>query len=307
MPIRGLLAPPVAPTAPVDLGAYDFQLLRTGYDPFILNSVEGIEVQLGVQGLDGAPTDFGEDTPAGWDGARVNEITAEPLEVFLPLLLTGVDLMSLRDVKQSLVAYLNPRLGPVTLRVGLPDGTARLIDGYYRAMPGSMDDSSWWVDRQMFGVVIRCGVPFFRSEVDWDVVWKQSSGRRPLLPILPLAPASSQILGGSNPVTVGGDIPTYPVWKITGPLESCTIADVGTGKSFTFTATVASGDTWIIDTRRGQQAVYAPDGTRQRSTLNAGAQLWPLQPNLSEIETTVTGATSGAQVEGTAPVLWIAA
>lgn len=291
-----------------DAGEYAFQLERDGQTPFVLNASVGIEPQLGAQGLDGPIIDISASTPAGWDGELVDQISAEPREVFLPLLIGADDLMSLRAVKQSLLAYCNPYNGQVTLRCTVPDGSSRLIDGYYRTgIDGTMDGNSWWVKTQLLGIVLRCGQPFWRAEDDWTEEWKQQASRRPLLPILPLAPASSAVLNGTNPVMIDGDVPTYPVWTIKGPLESVQIIDVGTGSSLTLTASLGPSDVWTIDTRRGRQAVYDTAGTRQRGALNAGAQFWPLQPGLSAVQTVVTGADTGASVAGRAQRLWLAA
>lgn len=293
------------------LGHYTFRLLRADGTSLDLADSAGYKVQAGVQGLDDPTLDIIEHTPAGWDGSIIDSILAEPREVFLPILFTAADLLSLRALKQKLSSYLNPRKGPVTLRVGLPDATGRLIDGYYRPVPGAMDTENWGVAWQKIGIVLHCPQPFWRSEDDWRITWKADPARPGILPILPLGPADSNALGGpggsTNPVTIQGDVETYPVWKITGPLESATITDVGTGRTFTFTASVGLGQTWTIDTRRGRQGVFAPDGSRQRSTLNAGAYLFPLQPGVSAVETAVTGSSLGAQVFGTAPQLWLAA
>lgn len=309
MPV--LVGQPTTPIQPLvrtfDAGRYIFTLLRGDGSSIELADGAGYKVQAGVQGLDDPTLDFLEHTPAGWDGSIVDSIAAEAREVFLPLLLTAGDLMGLRALKQVLTSYLNPRRGPVTLKVTLPDASSRLIDGYYRPVPGSMDTDTFGVSWQKLGIVIRCPQPFWRSEFDWDVAWVQQDSRPAILPILPLGPANSNALGATNPVTIAGDIPTYPVWTITGPLDSVTITDVGTGRTFTFTASLGPTDVWTIDTRRGRQGVYDPSGARQRSTLNAGADLFPLQPGVSEIQTAVTGASDGASVVGVAPQLWLAA
>lgn len=291
----------------VNLGRYTFTLQRDDGTSIELADGAGYAVQAGAQGLDDPTLDFLEHTPAGWDGSIVDSILAEAREVFLPLQLHSTDLMALRLLKQSLTSYLNPRRGPVTLKVTLPDATSRLIDGYYRPVPGTMDASNWGVSWQNLGIVIRCPQPFWRSEIDWKVTWKQDDSRPAILPILPLGPADSNALGASNPVTIEGDVETYPVWSIMGPLTACTITDVGTGRTFTLTASISTGETWIVDTRRGRQGVFDNTGARSRASLNAGADLFPLQPGISQVETTVIGASDGAQVTGTAPQLWLAA
>lgn len=300
-----IVAPP--PVSHHTLGRYTFTLQRGDGTSIELADGAGYKVQAGVQGLDDPTLDFLEHTPAGWDGSIVDSILAEAREVFLPIQMQAVDLISLRALKQSLTSYLNPRRGPVTLKVTLPDASSRLIDGYYRPVPGTMDSSNWGVSWQNVGIVIRCPQPFWRSEIDWHVTWKQDASRPAILPILPLGPANSNALGTSNPVNIAGDVETYPVWSITGPLTACTITDVATGRTFTLTASIGAGETWIVDTRRGRQGVFNNVGARSRANLNAGADLFPLQPGVSSVQTTVVGASAGAQVYGTAPQLWLAA
>lgn len=304
--LQPTVIPLVLPSVPT-LGRYTFTIQRDDGTSMELADGAGYKVQKGVQGLDDPTLDFLEHTPAGWDGSIVDSILAEPREVFLPIQLFASDLMSLRRLKQNLTSYLNPRRGPVTLKVTLPDASSRLIDGYYRPVAGTMDGDNWGVSWQNIGIVIRCPQPFWRSEFDWDVTWKQDSSRPAILPILPLGPADSNALGASNPVTIAGDVQTYPVWYITGPLTACTITDVGTGRTFTLTASISTGETWIVDTRRGRQGVFNNSGVRSRANLNAGADLFPLQPGISQVQTTVVGASAGAQVFGTAPQLWLAA
>lgn len=300
--VTPLVVPPV-----FTLGRYTFTLQRPDGTSIELSDGAGYKVQVGVQGLDDPTLDFLEHTPAGWDGSIVDSILAEPREVFLPIQMQAQDLISLRRLKQDLTSYLNARRGPVTLKVSLPDASARLIDGYYRPVPGTMDADNWGVSWQNVGIVIRCPQPFWRSEFDWKVAWVQQDSRPAILPILPLGPADSNALGSANPVTIAGDVETYPVWSITGPLTECTITDVATGRTFTLTAGISSGETWIVDTRRGRQGVFDNTGARSRASLNAGADLFPLQPGVSQVQTTVVGASDGAQVVGTAPQLWLAA
>lgn len=300
--ITPLVIPPAA-----SLGRYIFTLQRADGTSIELADGAGYKVQAGVQGLDDPTLDFLEHTPAGWDGSIVDSILAEAREVFLPIQMLAQDLMTLRALKQALTSYLNPRRGPVTLKVTLPDASSRLIDGYYRPVPGTMDADNWWVSGQNVGIVIRCPQPFWRSEIDWKVAWVQQDDRPSILPILPLGPADSDALGATNPVTIAGDVETYPVWSITGPLTACTITDVGTGRTFTLTASISDGETWIVDTRRGRQGVFDNTGARSRASLNAGADLFPLQPGVSQVQTTVVGASDGAQVTGFAPQLWLAA
>jgi hypothetical protein len=282
--------------------------LRRGSASWKLDESNGIKVLAGAQGLD-APTLVAESrTPAGWDGEVIDSIAAEAREVFLPLRIAGSTLTQLQGRKRDLLSFLNPRNGAVTLEATVPDGSRRLIDGYYlRGLDGSWDVGSFFNTRQLAGITLRCPNPFWRTATPFTASWKVRADALSPLPILPLGPGAAQALGTPNVVSVPGDAETYGVWKISGPLTQVQILDNGAGRSLTFTADVSAGQTYTIDTRRGQQGVFAPDGSRARSTLNRGAQFWPLRPGTSTVTTTVTGASVGASVSVSADVLWFTA
>lgn len=282
--------------------------LRRGSTRWALNESNGIKVLAGAQGLD-APT-FGAEsrTPAGWDGEVVDSIAAEAREVFLPLRFAGKTLTELTDLKRRFLSFLNPRSGMVTLDAALPNGSFRSIDGWYlRGMDGSWDTSNFFNTRQHAGITLRCPNPFWRDPVQWQAAWSVRADKASPLPILPLAPGDSKALGTPQTVSVPGDVETYGVWKITGPLTQAQIIDTGANRSLTFTRTLLEGETWTIDTRRGMQGVFNPAGVRQRATLNRGAQFWPLRPGSSVVTTVVTGASVGATVSASADVLWLTA
>ena len=282
--------------------------LRRGTTRYPLTEDTGIKVLTGAQGLD-APTLVAQSrTPAGWDGEVIDSIAAEAREVFLPIRLQGSTLSDLQRRKRELLSFLNPRSGAVTLEAALPNGSWREIDGYYlRGLDGAWDDGSFFNTRQKVGITLRCPSPFWREPTQFAASWSVAAGGASPLPLLPLSPGSSQVLGTPQSVSVPGDVETYGVWRITGPLTSATIVDSGTSRSFTFTQTLIAGETWTIDTRRGRQGVFAANGSRQRATLNRGAQFWPLRPGASVVTTTVLGASLGARVSVAADVLWFSA
>ena len=305
--VASFTAPPVR-TSPTVIAEQLTLTLRRGSTSFALDESNGIKVLAGAQGLD-APTLVAQGrTPAGWDGEVIDSIAAEPREVFLPLRFAGSTLTDMTAKKRALLSFLNPRLGAVTLEAAFPNGSRRWIDGFYlRGLDGSWDVGNFHNTRQLAGIVLRCPNPFWREPVQFTASWAVQNDTESPLPILPLAPGSSDVLGTPNKVALPGDVETYGVWKITGPLTSVTVVDSGAGRSFTFTQTLIAGETWTIDTRRGVQGVFSPSGSRQRATLNRGAQFWPLRPGQSVVTTQVTGASVGAKVAVSADVLWLTA
>lgn len=309
MPILAFTQAPAAPRQQYDV---DERLLfelrkRIGADDSVLALLDDYEVQLGAQGLDGGSVDLLTSTPAGWDGDLVDDISSQPVEVFLPILVDGNgSLEGLVATKRSLREFTNPRRGPYRTRVTRPSGAYREIAGLRtQFVDGGLDADSWGVTWQKVGLVQHCSDPFWvEPDTAWHVEWNVRDDTASPLPILPLAPGTGQALGDTNDVTVYGDVDTDPVWKITGPLEAVTVRDVARGLRWTLTASIGDGETWTVDCRRGRQGVFDPTGARSRGALSADAYLWGLSPGVSQVQTTVTGASAGASVVGDAPSRW---
>lgn len=300
--------PPVVRTSPTVFAEQLTLVLSRGSEVWPLDEAHGMKVLLGAQGLDAPTLNAQSRTPAGWDGEVIDSISAEPREVFLPIRFRGGRLTELQDLKRRFLSFLNPARGAVTLSASLPDGSTRLIDGVYlRGLDGAWDDGTFYGSRQKAGIVLRCANPFWREPDPWDADWVVEADSGAPLPILPVAPGASRALGTPQRVTVPGDVETFAVWKITGPLAGVTISDDGAGRSLTFTRTLNEGETWTIDTRRGKQGVFDPTGARARATLNRGAQFWPLRPGTSLVTAAVVGASPGASVSASADVLWLTA
>lgn len=300
-------------TPPTTLPTYDveehllFELRRgSGDAEQVFTLDDKYAVQLGVQGLDGGTLDLTTTSPAGWDGDLVDDITAAAAELFVPMLVDGGTLEGLRSAKAAIRDFTNPRKGTVRLRITRPNGGYREITGLRtRLVDGGLDGDSWGVTWQKLGLVLHCSDPFWvEDDTAWDVSWSVRSDDDSPLPILPLAPGASQALGDTNDVTVYGDVDTYPVWRITGPLEQVTVRDVARSLQWTLAAAIGPGETWIVDCRKGRQGVFDPAGVRSRGNLSADAFLWGLQPGVSRVQTTVVGASAGASVVGNAPSRW---
>lgn len=285
-----------------------FELRRTRADggDDVLPLVDPYSLQLGVDGLDDVPITPQATTPAGWDGELVDDLTAEPVEMFLPLLVDGSSLEGLRSLKVAIREFTNPRRGSVRVRVTRPNGEWRERVGLRtRLVNGALDGDSWGISWQKFGPVIRCSDPFWTEPASaWHVEWSVRNTSTSPLPILPLAPAASNALNGTNDVTVDGDVETFPIWKLVGPFTSVLVRDVARGLQWTLTADVPPGDVWTVDCRKGQQGVFDANGVRSRGRLSADAFLWGLEPGVSQVSTSVTGGADGTMVVGDAPSRW---
>jgi hypothetical protein len=295
-----------APREPVELLTFELRRTVPGKADQVLKLVDPYLLQLGVDGLDDVPVTVQATTPAGWDGENVDDLVAEPVEMFLPLLVEGGSLEGLRDLKTKIRDFTNPRRGPVRLRVTRPNGQFRERVGFRtRMVNGALDAESWGVSWQKFGPVLRCSDPFYTEPGNpWHVEWSVRSNAISPLPILPVRPAASNALNGTNDVSVDGDVETFPIWTLRGPFTSVAVRDVARGLQWTLTVAAAPGDVWTVDCRKGRQGVFSPAGVRSRGRLSNDAYLWGLEPGVSQVSTTVTGGADGTMVIGDAPSRW---
>jgi hypothetical protein len=82
----------------------------------------------------------------------------------------------------------------------------------------------------------------------------------------------------------------YPVWTIIGPGSSLVLTNLTTNRTLTVNATVAAGDSIVIDTRPGQKSVRRGDGTNLLSSLVGDPELWSLTESVNQVSAVLTGA-----------------
>lgn len=261
--------------------------LSRGSQRLDLSEANGWVILPGVEGLDDPPRNLIAVEPALWDGSLPLGARYAARDVFLPLHYAADSTESLRAVQRQVAALLDPKRGPVTLEVAHADGARRWIDGHAAAPYGKdLGEAEGQLWRRV-GVTLRCGDPFFSGEQQQRTF--QLGGTAPQFlsnTFLPVQLSESQITGAvviDNP----GDADAYPVWTLTGPCDSATIALDGT--SWTVNNLLAS-ETLVVDARRGVQTVTV-NGATAWGRLTPGAQLGALPPGDNDVAVVVVGAT----------------
>jgi len=105
-----------------------------------------------------------------------------------------------------------------------------------------------------------------------------------------------------------GDIPAYPVIRLTGPLSNITITNSTTGASFSLgTIAIGSADIYTIDLRDGNKQIFDINGVSKLSEVSSPVALanFFLQPapiaaggtNVISVAGTATTATSEVTIE----------
>jgi hypothetical protein len=264
-----------------------------------------------VQGLDTPASELIETLGAGLAGSIGEGITIGTRSVFLPIRIRGENFAELRALRAGLLAVT--RLGqPVDLVVTVDDGDPRTITGY-RVGDGS---TSWQTDtfgvdgRQVLGLTLQCPDPWWRTD-PVTFSWSYEGTGGAFFPLPPVSLAGSQVFGRRTVLNLLGNTDAYPAWELHGPFSAVTATDDLTGRTWTLTADVDTGEVVKVRTDprlgRSEPLVLGPGGSSWISKVSPPYDLWPLGPESPSITISVTGATSDTKITATVTPLWEAA
>lgn len=254
-----ILAAPATLTRPASVSASwsGLQAMTwTGWDGSewdLLSPNSATLLMAGARGLNmPSLTDYTSESPAV-DGTRFRGSRTNQREVFWPLLVYG-DAGS-----QAWVEY--DRAFWNTLRPGMsgvwtvthPNGETRSLRCRFKDDGGqSYDVDPSLVGWAAYGITLVADQPYWEGPAVTRT-WKPSAPT-PFLgtggPPFTISPGSSL---GKATMNNPGDVDAYPLWVLTGPIDS---ASVGmSGKVTEYQAGIAAGKTVVIDTSPDQQRV----------------------------------------------------
>lgn len=302
MPILvGFVAPPTEPTptpiptapdGPPDPGRPEAVWIAPDGHEWQLTSDLDLHFTLNaVTGWGAAPIQIIADQhPRG--GTRVRHIQPQHRIITWPVRVRADTHLELISGWRELVRAFTQtrRLGPGTLRIMRPDGSAREIRAYYQEGFNGEPGQGHTYDTAVLSLY--CEDPYWRAVTPQSLPYQYASPVSYLNPYLTLSPAN--VLGEATAVNAG-DVEAWPEWRITGPAGLITAVNHTTGQSFELDpdwnggGDIAGGDTVTITT--DPPAVRGPAGEIWTGALNwPGAVLWGLQPGLNNIEFSVAAA-----------------
>lgn len=313
MPVRaGVISAPPPVAIPVASGPQPVPLQITYIDPdgnmWPLTDLElpGGYICTGISGWAGPPVSLST-SPLPRGGAIPLQFLVQPRQVILGLYaeaqggaagqMAYLDLLD--QITRAFYTSRNDDPAPGSLVVQRPDGSSRQVSVLCTAgldQPEESPDTSGplWTT---WALTLEADDPFFEDTATIGQTFYGVTTAAGILPLLPIALASSSVLGAAVVLNDGG-ADAYPVWTITGP-GTPTLANSTTGRSFGLSSALAAGQVVQVDTRPGQQA--ATDlGTHANlwSSLvqSSPRDLWPLVPGTNDLSITLSGATSASSV-----------
>lgn len=251
---------------------------------------------LGMSGL-GMPTytRFGESSPLQ-EGITDTGYRLQERLISIILGFTEKDLAGYYQKREELLSIWRPDITPGVLRITLPTGKVREIEGHLlNGLEFSDSDRSYVT--QKTSLVVRCPDPtFYDPEPVYNDFGTSGGGSDSLI-----VPMTVPMFVGASSFDTTRVIPyegtekTYPQIVITGPVTDLVIENLTTGDKLDFSGVTIS-DTYTIDLRPGFKTVVDSAGNNKIADLTADSDIstFCLQPH-----PTVQNGANELQVNGT--------
>ncbi|MEV8166224.1 phage tail domain-containing protein [Rothia kristinae] len=252
----------------------------------------------GSTGLGIAPVDVETVSVPSGNGSLLRHTRLAERDIYLPVALFGETVEECDQLRDELMALVDPLAGPVriTVQSQTREQHARWIDAVYTE--GLSGDYS----KDFNGVTHKLGLKFRAPDALWrlDTVtrqWQIAPGVKPFLskttPFFPIILTSSSIAGRFR-IDVQGQEPVWPVWTVTGPGEDLTITSGG--KRIRIDGALKAGEVITIDTANGD--VYNGENLNGElwSRVSLDTELFQLQPGAQDVQVTLTGASEASML-----------
>jgi hypothetical protein len=266
--------------------ANTFSLIGANNDVIRLDGSDGFYLTTGLTGT-GIPATNVRIDPSAADGGVWRNTRKGVRQLDLPVFVIGTTNTDVESKLRRLSKILQDRAGATTLRAEYGSGERWSIKGHYtggaETQFGGEAGELWakWV------LSIQCPDPYWTRDSSESYSLGAGATGRSLIPDLAeLRISSSQAIGEMD-VENSGDVSSYPVWQIRGPVDSFTMTSQA-GESFTYDGSFLSDTTVTINTKVG--TVTDNNGDNMYSNLTASPRLFQIPAGNTIITVTATGA-----------------
>lgn len=241
----------------------------------------------------GVPTTSLRISESAGDGGVFRATKRGIREFDLPVVVIGTDRTDVETKLRRLSNLLRNTDGATTMTAAYSDGTSYSIQVYYA---GGADATKGGEANLYFArwvLNLQAPNPFWTSSTASTVTVGQANVGRGLLPQLSrLKLTGTQAIGTIVVNNTSGDVPSYPIWKLYGPLDNASIYTGSTG--FVYNAAIAGGEVITIDTAK--KTVVDSAGVNKYANLSSAPKFFSLPPGTTSVSVTGNGATAASKI-----------
>lgn len=241
---------------------------------------------------------------AGIDGAEVQAIRAEPAEPTIGLHMSADSFPAFRAKLRGLVRAMRPKAGVGTLTVSNESGESRSLNCY---CIGGLEGDEASRYGPWFKAILKLYAPspwWYGEEQTIDFGLAAPSIFLSATEPFPRRLSASTIQGQQDVDLSDADDNSFPVWTVTGPGTGLVLTNNTTGRVIQANVTLGDGQTLVIDTRPGHQAVYrgdlpATDPARNKLwAVSSDPALWPLVEGVNDVTAVLGAAGENSRIRG---------
>lgn len=268
-----------------------YSLEGSNGDVIVFDSTDYV-LKTGILGFGIPPTSVRIEESAG-DGGVWRHTKRLARDLDLPITVFGTDRGDVQAKLRRLGTLLQDAGGAPKLRATYLDGTSVFISVHYTGGgETNYDNNSSGLTWAGWTVSLRAPNPFWLSGIEEQFSIGTGGSGRGLLPQLTKMKVSSSSTLGVVTVINAGDVSTFPVWAITGPVKNLLITN-GT-QAFSF-ADVFSGEVITINTETA--TVTNADGENLYARLGTAPKLFTLPPGTTGINVTGTDTDQNFNIQ----------
>ena len=230
--------------------------------------------------------------PSAGDGGVFRHSKKSVRDVDLPITILGIDRADVQAKLRRLSRLVQDTAGPTRIVANYSNGDVLFLEGHYVGGAESQWGSSAGMIWNRWALSFQCPKPFWQSGTEETFTIDTSSTGRGLLPELTKLKLRSATTFGVINVDNQGDVPAFPIWEITGPLEDVVISD-GTN-SFAFEDNIADGEIITINTETG--SVTDGTGANRYAMLASAPKLFRVPPGETTITVSAVAGSLDAEV-----------
>lgn len=267
-------------------------------------------LKAGATGLGLPPLDVVTSTTPGMPGSWLQEVNVLEREVFIPLEFGSdkdqADMLAKLKQLRELVwpgAVNIGDLGTFLLVCNSPAGERILTVTYKSGWEGTWGGADSGINWESFGLTLVAVDPYFRDRNPTNISYTATPGEVFLgdgdnSTPWPRQLSQSVVIGQGMQVVVQGDVPVWPKFVFTGPVNLADVTFPGTDVSVPNGIADESTLTLITDPRARSARL---DGAIAWSAVAMGSTFAPLNPgmNIVNVEIGTFGADTGLLLEWT--------
>ena len=211
----------------------------------------------------------------------------------IPVTVIGSDRGDVQTKLRRLAKLLQNTYGPTIVEARYSDGKRLRLSTYYtggaEGQWGSNGGNTW----AQWTLQLQAPEPYWQSTTTQQFTVTQGSTGRGLLPELSKLKVSSSQAFGLILINNTGDVPTFPSYRIQGPISGFSVSD-GT-QGFTFVDNVAEGETIYVNTETGE--VTDDLGANRYAILDTAPRLFRIPVGESTLEISGVDVTEATRID----------